>query len=355
MSEIVSPAERIPSITVKGLIYGQPGCGKSTRALSAPNPVMIDADKGMTRVERRYQAPSLPLESFDQVLRVFEAGELKPFDSIIFDTAGKLVDRIGDYVMDKNPKARQGNGSLTMQGWGEVKKEFSNLLSRLQASGKNVIFIAHEREETQGDQKIVRPDIAGSSGKELVKELDFMGYMEVVNDRRTICFSPSERFYAKNSIGLTNRIEVPTLLEETPNKFIENEIIERTKQRKLEDDRVAEEYENLVYTNQLRIDAIEGPEDAQAILTELKQETPHIWDSYMVLRNYLHGKLQEKGIHYDKKAGEFYMPESANNESDEQAEAPGEDEQEEQAAEGEQESYEEAGPDKGDAVAADAK
>ena len=39
-------------LNFKGLIYGQPGIGKSTIALSAPNPVMVDAEKGLKEWNR---------------------------------------------------------------------------------------------------------------------------------------------------------------------------------------------------------------------------------------------------------------------------------------------------------------
>lgn len=35
---------------IKMLIYGQPGMGKTTMALSAPDPLLIDCDNGVQRV-----------------------------------------------------------------------------------------------------------------------------------------------------------------------------------------------------------------------------------------------------------------------------------------------------------------
>ena len=42
---------------IRMLIAGYPGIGKSTLALSAPNPLHIDVDFGIDRIEPRYRKP----------------------------------------------------------------------------------------------------------------------------------------------------------------------------------------------------------------------------------------------------------------------------------------------------------
>ncbi len=189
MSLLTKPSDLVGQKTFKGLIYGQPGIGKSTLSLSAPNPVCIDFDKGMRRVQPQFRAPSLQVDTYNQVLELLNSEEMNSFDTIIIDTLGKLVDRIGDYVASKNPKARQGDGTMSMKGWGEVKQAFLNLLKLLEAKNKSVIFVAHESEEKNGDVTIKRPDCSGSARKDIVKELDFMGYIcERLSPVRSITF-----------------------------------------------------------------------------------------------------------------------------------------------------------------------
>ena len=38
-----------------------------------------------------------------------------------------------------------------------------------------------------------------------------MGYMEARGGKRTICFTPSEEFYAKNSVGLEGILPIPDI------------------------------------------------------------------------------------------------------------------------------------------------
>ena len=58
MTKIVKANEiELPNI-VMGCIYGCPGSGKSTLALSAPKPLLIDTDGGVSRVQAEYRAVS---------------------------------------------------------------------------------------------------------------------------------------------------------------------------------------------------------------------------------------------------------------------------------------------------------
>ena len=173
------PNEIQNNAPISCLIYGQPGTGKTTAALSASRPALIDFDRGIGRVKIRFRCPSLPVNNFKEVLDLLNGNELDSFDTIVIDTLGKCVDRIGDYVAKDNPKLKQGNGNLSMQGWGAVKIQFQNLLKLIASKNKSVIFVAHEKEDKDGEVRFVRPDVAGSSGKDIVKELDLMGYMEM--------------------------------------------------------------------------------------------------------------------------------------------------------------------------------
>src|SRR3954453_19333513 len=141
MSLLKNPSEISERVLVKGLIYGQPGTGKSTLALSAPNPVMIDSDRGMQRVEKRFQVPSLPMDDYETLLALMQSDELNPFDTIVFDTLGKLIDRISDYLVRTNPKAKQTDGSLSQKGWGYLKSEFQRMIRLAEAKNKHLIFV----------------------------------------------------------------------------------------------------------------------------------------------------------------------------------------------------------------------
>ena len=58
MTLIRKPSELNVQTKIKALIYGQAGTGKSTLALSAPKPLMLDFDGGVHRVNYAHQSPS---------------------------------------------------------------------------------------------------------------------------------------------------------------------------------------------------------------------------------------------------------------------------------------------------------
>lgn len=304
MSILKNPNEISENISLSGLIYGQPGIGKSTLALSAPTPVLIDADRGMRRVEKRFQVPCLPLTDYKDILDLFQSHELDPFETVVFDTLGKLVDRMGEYLIKQNPKHGKSDGALTMQGWGALKIEFQKLLKMAQSKDKHLIFVAHEKEDKDGDTRIVRPDVSGSSGKDLVKDLDFMGYMEMRGNKRTISFTPTEKYYAKNALRLDPVLNVPDTAE--GNKFLQDAIIERTKERLKEDDIENKKYTDLVDGMKEIISKVEDAKGADMALDAINK-SEIIWDSQRVAKSALNEKIKEIGLEYDKKTSKFIV------------------------------------------------
>jgi hypothetical protein len=320
MSILKNPNEIHEALTLAGIIYGQPGVGKSTLALSAPNPVMIDADKGMKRVEKRFQVPSLPLNNYKDLLELMQSKEIDPFDTIVFDTLGKLVDRMSDYLGEENPKNKKGDGSLSMQGWGALKVEFQKLLKLAQSKNKHLIFVAHEKEEKDGDTRIVRPDVSGSSGKDLVKDLDFMGYMEMKGTKKTISFNPSEKFYAKNSLKLPNVIDVPDTNIVGENTFIQKFIIEKTVERLQEDNEQNAKYDELLEELTAAINKVKDAKTANEALKAVN-ESAVIWDSQRVAKKALNEKVKALGLAYDKEKSEFKKAPKSDDKKEEAKEA----------------------------------
>jgi hypothetical protein len=127
MALLTKPNELVMKETYAGLIYGQPGVGKSTLALSIVNPVCIDVDRGMYRVEKRYQVPSLQVESYQQVLDLLNSNELDGFDTIVIDTLGKLVGSMEEYVAPKKSQITARQRTAYPAGLGSAKNRVPRL------------------------------------------------------------------------------------------------------------------------------------------------------------------------------------------------------------------------------------
>lgn len=307
MSLITKPSELKGNNVIKGLIYGVPGAGKTTLALSAPTPILLDFDRGLHRVSIQHRKDSLQVETYQQALEVINSPELANYKTIVIDTLGKLIDKLGDHVALANPKLKAGNGQLSMQGWGAVKQEFQALLKLLESKGKSCIFVAHESEEKDGDINKKRPDCAGSARKDIIKELDFMGYMSISGKKRVLDLSPSEFFYAKNSLGISDFLEIP--FSKTSNDFLTKNIFEATKKMQIEQAELFEKYNSVIGIIESRIEEIATVEDLNAYYKDGYQKVENILSSHLIEKERLAEKAGELNTTFDKETKTFKIKE----------------------------------------------
>lgn len=303
-SLLTMPSDLEAPNAITFMLYGQPGCYKTTTALSAPGTVCIDFDNGMHRVEPQYRRPSLQVTNYQKVLDLLNTGELDPFDTIIIDTAGKLVDRIAEHVIKLNPKNGAPGGGPSLQGWGAVRSEFGRLVKELKLRNKSLGLVAHESEEKNGDETIKRPDIAGSARKDIVKELDCMGYMERRGTQSIISFTPTDKFYAKNSLGLDDSVMVPELKDNMPNNFLASYLFKASAAKLEKQNALRKEYEQLVFGIDALIASLKTVEEVNAFYAKIPDQAV-IWDSTHYTKNALLKKTKELGIEWDGAAKVF--------------------------------------------------
>ena len=67
------------------ILYGSPGVGKTTLALSAPDPVIIDFDRGMSRVKAQHRKTTIVCTNYEEVLSDIESPEVAACQTIIID------------------------------------------------------------------------------------------------------------------------------------------------------------------------------------------------------------------------------------------------------------------------------
>ena len=310
MSLFKNPNELEINSTIKMLIYGQPGIGKTTLALSSPNPVLFDFDGGVSRINKAHQCPTLEVESWEQVLDALtELEQANDFKTIVVDTAGKMLDFMSDYIMRNDPKMKMRDGSLALKGYGQRKVMFTNLIKRISMMGKNVVFVAHEKEDKDNDVRRVRPDMSGSSLGDLIKELDRVGYMQAYGRERTICWTPNEQYYAKNTCNLPEYEKVPVIIDAKGGIAGENDYLAKTfdnyaaylkQQAKIGDD-----YNTLIEQIAADIAAITDADGANAFIAKI-DEYGHIWDSKAKARRLFADHMAKvENVTYDKKAKRY--------------------------------------------------
>lgn len=87
MSLIKKSNELVIPTTVKMMIYGQAGMGKSTVALSAPKPLLLDFDNGVKRMNMAHleNIDTVQVTSWSDVQQVLQE-DLSAYQTIVVDT-----------------------------------------------------------------------------------------------------------------------------------------------------------------------------------------------------------------------------------------------------------------------------
>jgi hypothetical protein len=196
--KIIKSTEQIPVEHPVFLIFGQPGICKTSLAFSMKDPLLRDYDKGAHRAANRRD--TLVIDNWRDVVESNSADVLAPYASVVEDTVGRCLDFITADIAATDPKKAPG-GNLSQQGWGVLKNRFRQHVAGLRALGKDVLLIAHDKEDKDGDSRIVRPDIVGGSYGEVMKVADFVGYLYMNGRDRVLDFNPTDRWIGKNPAG----------------------------------------------------------------------------------------------------------------------------------------------------------
>ena len=303
MGLIKKPNELAVKPTLSALIYGQPGMGKTTLALSAPLPLLLDFDGGIHRVNAAHRVDTVQITRWEEVDEVLSSGEIAGYKTFVIDTAGKMLSFMDKYIMQNNPKMKKADGTLSLQGYGVRKNMFINFVNQVTLMGKSVVFVAHEREEKVGDEKQIRPEIGGSSAGDLIKELDLVGYMEAIGKKRTISFNPCEKFYGKNTCNLPERMEIPVIIDEDGNITGKNDfmakVIDAYSTYQAKQTELSNEYEDLLEVIRAQIEEVNDIDSANEVMNSIAG-MQHIFDSKLQAGTLLNKRCKELGLKYDK-------------------------------------------------------
>lgn len=265
--KITHAADPINVSRITMALYGDPGTGKTTLAFSASKPLLFDFDKGAHRASNRQDA--VLVSTWADVDSV-TAGDLAPYDTIIIDTAGRMLDALSADIIANDAKLGKG-GVLSQQGWGRLKARFTGWLKMLNASGKDVLLIAHGTEKMDGETVNARLDVQGGSKDEIYKSVDAMGRVFIRGGKRVLCFDPTESAFGKNpaQFGL---LEIPSPL---PADYLAGVIADTKAALNRQTEAMAEEARNIKHW-QDAIALLETPEAFTGQVANVKKHSKAI-------------------------------------------------------------------------------
>ena len=288
---------------IRMLIAGYPGIGKSTLALSAPNPLHIDVDFGIDRIEPRYRKAYIQPSSYDEILEDLTPENVKDFDTLVFDTGGKLISLMSLWAIKKDLKYGQRDGSLSLKGYGFVGKEFVRLMDycfyELQ---KNIVIVFHATEEKDGDNTRLRIKVEGQTKNNVWEPMDLGGFVEMYGNDRTIGFSNCERYFAKGTRGISGVRKIPALTPTSPNDFLTKLFAEYNAISTKEAEQNAADqttYEAAMAEGRAIIDTITDADTANAAMPKIKA-IKHALTSEKEVGVAFNAKIKACGLFYDK-------------------------------------------------------
>lgn len=290
----------IPS-TVKMMIYGQAGMGKTTVALSSPKPLLLDFDNGVKRVNLAHLegVDIVQVGSWQDVQQVLQE-DLTAYQTIVVDTIGKMMDFIISY--------KCGTRQPQIRDWGGINAEFSWMTRTLSSLNKNVVFVAHRDTRKEGDDTVFIPALREKSYNSIVTELDLLGYLEMRNEngvqKRTITFDPTSRNDGKNTCNLPGLMNVPTIVDSKgnaigKNDFITTQVINPYLAMLQEKKAEQEAYNKVISEIQGCLELVADATSANDFIAHI-DDFKHVGSSKMKASILLAAKAKELGLIFDK-------------------------------------------------------
>ena len=310
---------------IRMLIAGYPGIGKSTLALSAPKPLHIDVDFGIDRIEPRYRKPYIQPATYEELRADLTPENVRDFDTLVFDTGGKLVTLMGQWAIHQNPKNGLRDGGLSRQGYGMVKREFNKLMDHcFYVLRKHIVIVFHAVEDKDGEATRIRTKVEGGAKNDVWEPMDLGGFMEMQGYERTIGFSNCERYFAKGTRGIHGILKIPALTPDAPNDFLTRLFADYNAQATAEvqrDKAEREKYESAMNTGRGLIATVTDVESANAAL-EAFNAIEHALTSRQELLDLWNANAKNRGLFYDKILKRYTLPPKSSSKSAEAQDAP---------------------------------
>ena len=292
------------------ILYGAPGVGKTTLALSAPDPTLIDFDRGVSRVKAYHRKTTIVCSTYEEVLEDIKSPEVRDCQTIIIDTGGSFVSYLQDWAMRDNPAVnRQKNGAISLKGFGAVKQEFQRFTNHVRdVMNKNVIYVFHSDEQKDKDGNPQQRILCEGASRNIVwQPCDFGGYVQMIGNSRVVTFTPTQEFFAKGCYGIEGQYSIPTVGSNEKNDFLTN-LFEKARANIEADNKTfapqKEQYDTVMQTVNEIVSNISTVEEATAAITAL-ESLEHALTSKKEASALLAAKTKELGFTFDKKSKSY--------------------------------------------------
>ncbi len=300
---IIRKEEVLPERPVIILLYGSPGVGKTSVFNTSKNPVLIDADRGADR--SIFRQDTIIASNWKEILA--DESEIKNYSTVGIDTAKSVLDDfLMVHVVEQDYKLKTNK----LKAYGAIADEFKLFVNRRRGEKLDMVIIAHAKEEKDGDNTRISPDVTGGSKDLLLRIADQVGYMYMDNNQRTINFNPTDKTVGKN----VARFPLLTVPNETEPEFktFMADIIQRVKSSIQEKSEEQKELLAKIETVQTELSEIDSPEKA-AKVSGLIKGLPKAHQ--VAFQNSFREKIQKENIEWNKTTEIFQYKENVTSQS----------------------------------------
>lgn len=312
---IRKPAEMVNTENrFRVLIAGYPGIGKTTLGLSAPKPLLIDVDFGINRTMASVRKDYIQPESYEELLNDLK-GDLSDYETIVIDTGGKLLDLMKSYVIKNDIKNAKKDGTLSLQGYGAVGREFSRFMNYIYFDlRKHCVIIFHAVEEKQDEETKLRILVEGSTKNTVWQNVELGGFIEMRGNKKTIGFDNCERYFAKSSFGIKGNYTIPELDGTQQNDFL-TKLFEQANKNIQEESKVFEEerkqYQEVMNALNPLIENM-TLENVNEVIEAIKT-VPHILTSEKEAKAHFAEKIKELNLVWNKEKQQYETKQEVQN------------------------------------------
>ena len=284
------------------LIAGYPGIGKTTLGLSAPKPLLIDVDFGINRTMASVRKDYIQPESYEELLKDLK-GDLSDYETIVIDTGGKLLELMKAYVIKNDIKNAKKDGTLSLQGYGAVGREFTRFMNYIYFElRKHCVIIFHAVEEKQEEETKLRILVEGSTKNTVWQNVELGGFIEMRGDKKIIGFNNCERYFAKSSFGIKGNYTIPELNGTQQNDFL-TKLFEQANKNIQEESKVFEEerkqYQEVINKYEPIVESMTA-ENANEVMDLIKNIDNHILTSEKEIKDHFAKKIKELNLVWNK-------------------------------------------------------
>jgi phage nucleotide-binding protein len=227
---------------LKGLIYGEPGAGKTylggsagTSELTSPG-LILDIDGGVTSIRHFPNLKVRQVRSMDDLIQVYSdihsaidtidpSNPTLPFKFLMLDSITELQKIDMTFIMSKTKavlEGRQDPDVPSEREWGISINHMRKIVRQFKDLPCHVLFTAHlDPKKNTKNQMVNGPDLPGKLRNQISGFVDVVGYLYAAteDDRivRKIQFAKTDTTIAKDRLGVLGQVVVnptfPMLVE----------------------------------------------------------------------------------------------------------------------------------------------